>query len=608
MTNKIIFLLFFVFFKLSGQHSVIYSSEKKAVIDFRLPQQDFYTAIQCIEKPVPGGFPQKAETESEKKKFGGFTKTNSSLNPPSVGKNFFANPFYNSTPNDNDIAVSNDCKIVSVSNTLIYFYDCLTDSSLGTQSLSAFASALGLANDEFDPIVEYDPVDDRFILVCLNGFTDSTSSIILGFSQSNDPKAGWNLYNIPGNPKNNGLWTDYPMMSVSPKELFITVNLLYPDSSWQTGFVETLIWQIKKEDGYAGNTLSMAMHDSIFWNGKPVRNLCPARGGSGPYGPNQFFVSNRNFANNCDTVFLVQITDTIGAPNQQVLVSQLNTDVSYSFPPDARQFATHKMATNDARNLGAFYENDKIQYVHNTLDTTTGFCAIYHGVIDQVSGSAMVHGNILGDSVCDLGYPNLSYIGTSSSDNSSIINANHTAPNINAGCSVFKSDGNGQYSSRVTVKNGTSYVNVLNGALERWGDYSGSQRKYNEPGKIWMSGYYGYLQSSSRRHGTWIAEIGLTPFDVGFSETLPQNEFSLFPNPVNDFIQVKFELKKNEYLNFIVFDATGKMVKVLMRENIKAGLHQFSFSTQPLTSGTYFLRISNTEDTIFSSEKFIKSE
>ena len=552
---------------LTAQQSQLFSFDRKATIDFSTPLPDFFTAVQCIEKPVPGGIPMKPSSESQKSKVHPSTLSqNTTLSSPFVGKNFFANPFYNSTPNDNDIAVSNDCKIVSVSNTLIYFHDCQADSSLGTQSLSSFAAALNLPHDEFDPIIEYDPVNDRFIIVFLNGFTDSTSSIILGFSQTNNPKGAWNLYSLPGNPKNNGLWTDYPMMSVSPTELFITVNLLYPDSSWQTGFVESLVWQLKTSDGYNGTTLQAAMHDSIFWNGKPIRNLCPARGGNAPYGPHQYFVSNRNFATNCDTVFLVKISDTLGAPGQTVSVTQLNSNANYSFPPDARQFATHKMATNDARNLGAIYENDILQYVHNTLDTSTGFCAVYHGVIQQVSSNPIVSGYIINDTICDLGYPNISYIGNSSFDNSCIINFNHTAPTVYAGCSVVKTDGNGQYSNRVIVKNGTSYVNVLSSALERWGDYSGTQRKYNEPGKIWMNGYYGYLQSSLRRHGTWVAEIALSPQDVGIQESNQESSLKLFPNPVSTIVTLEIRLEKNEYLNFVVYDLAGKTVKVLLRE------------------------------------------
>lgn len=584
-------------------------SPRKAVLDMSHVKEDYYTDLQCIEKPLPGGIPAKNDLQLAKAKAGIPTLTQTaSLSDPYLGRNFFGNPFYNSTPNDNDIAVSDSCKIISVSNTIIYFYDCAKDSALGTQSLSAFSSALGLQHEEFDPIVEYDPVNDRFILVCLNGFTDSTSSIILGFSQSNDPKGSWNLYTIPGNPKNNGLWTDYPMMSVSPKELFITVNLLYPDSSWQTGFVETLVWQLNKSEGYSGATLNMYMHDSIMWSGKPIRNLCPVRGGSQPYGPNQYFVSNRNFGNSCDTVFLVEITDTLNAPGQQLTVKQLNADKQYSFPPDARQAFNNKMATNDCRNLGAFIENDKIQYVHNTLDTATGFCAVYHGVIQNASAATpTVNGFIINDTLCDLGYPNISYIGSSSSDNSAIINFNHVSPTVHAGCSVMKADGAGQYSGRVTVKNGTSYVNILTSQLERWGDYSGSQRKYNEPGKVWMNGYYGYQQLSQKKHGTWIGEISLTPTGVGMAEHSQAQAVQVYPNPFPSMMQVEFDLKKNEYLSFVLYDMSGKAVRTLLREYVKAGKQNFSFTPEPLPAGAYLLKIFNADGSFIVTRKVLKS-
>jgi hypothetical protein len=603
-----IVLLLLPIILLAQQKQKQFQIHKKAVIDFSNIKEDFYTDLQCIEKPIPGGIPKKTEISSLKKNNSTPEISQATtLQNPYLGRNFFGNPFYSSTPNDNDIAVSDSCKIVSVSNTLIYFYDCEKDSALGTQSLSTFSSVLGLPHEEFDPIVEYDPINDRFIIACLNGFTDSTSNIILGFSQTNNPKGAWNLYTLPGNPKNNGLWTDYPMMSVSPTELFLTVNLLYPDSSWQTGFVESLIWQIKKEDGYAGSTLTMQMHDSIFWNGKPVRNLCPVRGGSFPYGPNQYFLSNRNFATNCDTVFVIEITDSIGGNNQQTIVKQLNSNKQYSFPPDARQFGSHKMATNDSRNLGAFLQNDKIQYVHNTLDTLTGYCAVYHGVINNISGTPTINGYILNDTICDLGYPNLSYAGNSSADNTSIINFNHTAPTVNAGCSVMKSDGNGQYSNRMTVKNGGSYVNILNSALERWGDYSGSQRKYNEPDKIWMSGYYGYYQNSSRRHGTWIGEILLSPVASINSEVDTHDNAIVFPNPFPEILNVEFETRKNHYLYFELYDLNGKLVRVLMREYIKQGIHRFSFSPEPLESQIYILKIHSKDNQFNLSNKIIKN-
>jgi hypothetical protein len=311
----------------------------------------------------------------------------------------------------------------------------------------------------------------------------------------------------------------------------------------------------------------------------------------------------------CDTFFLVEITDTMAAPGQQLLVKQLNADKQYSFPPDARQFGAHKFATNDCRNLGAIYQNNKIQFVHNTLDTATGFCGIYHGVMHNVStATPTINGYIVNDTVLDIGYPNLSYIGNSSTDNSCIINFDHAAPAVNAGCSVLKSDGNGQYSPLVTVKNGSSYVNLLTGPVERWGDYSGTQRKYNDTDKVWMNGYYGYYSSGQRRHGTWIGEISLSPVGVSVAEMeAAQPTANVFPNPFTEIVTLDFELKQNKYLNFVLYDATGREVKVLMREYLKTGVQRFSFSLQPLAAGTYFLRVFSADGEIQISQKLIKN-
>ena len=59
---------------------------------------------------------------------------------PIMSTNFIAN-FTNGTPNDNDIAISNGGKIVSVSNTSLYFYND-TGLMIGQKSLSYFASKL----------------------------------------------------------------------------------------------------------------------------------------------------------------------------------------------------------------------------------------------------------------------------------------------------------------------------------------------------------------------------------------------------------------------------------------------------------------------------------
>ena len=600
-----VFLLSFGAVFSQGQ-SRQYQFPRAAVSSPSFPAPDYAAKLMCVEKPVPAGI---AKTKQLYQKKGNKTVSERSAAPalpPMVrGKHFIGNPFGNSTPNDNDIAISNDGIIVSVINTNLFFYDAVNDSVLGTQSYDAFTDALGFYEDVFDPKVLYDPSEDKFVTVILNGFTDTNTSIIIGFSQSNDPMGLWNLYALPGNPLNNGTFSDYPMISLTEKELFLTINLVIPDSTWQTGFDETLIWQIKKEPGYLGDTLSTAMHNGISFNGKPIRNLCPVRGGSQLYGPDMYFLSNRNFETQGDTIFMVHTTDTIGAPGFNIEIKQMNADADYFLAGDARQAGVHLFATNDSRILGAFYENNQIQFVQNCMDTNTTFCAVYHGIISNLqSSNPTVTAKIISDTICDFGYPNIAYAGNGPGNNNAVIGFNHTAPTVKPGCSAIKSDGNFNYTPVLKITDGaSSYVNVLSSLQERWGDYTGIQTKYNSPGEIWTSGYYAYASGFNRLHRAYIGQVLADSIDnsAGLHHTeLNALNGKIFPNPSEDFFSLDFTIEKSQYLSFELYDIHGKLVVLLMRDWVKPGKNIFTFRTSDLSPGTYLLKVNHNTETLHS--------
>lgn len=592
-----------------------FSIPKASTVNVSELKEEWNPVLQNIEAPKHISNKEKQRLKEIKdslqlvypKKYTSTSLRNSRapLPSPYVGKNFQGNTYNLSTPNDNELAISDSNKLISVMNTSVFSYNVNTSTQLSFVSLGTFGSSLAIPHSKYDPKVIYDPNADRFILVYLNGFTDTTSSITVAFSQTNNPIGSWNLYSLPGNPLNNGLWSDYPMVGMTDKEFFLTINLLYPDSSWQTGFNETLIWQIEKDKGYSGQTLNTKLHNNIQHNGRKVRNLCPVKGGSTLYSPDMYFLSDRNLDAQNDTIFLVRITDTINAPGQIVTVQPLKSNTSYFAPPPASQTGpgTQLLETNDARILGAFIENNKIQFVSNTLDTTTGFCAIYHGVIDNVNSSPSVKGHVIGDTLLELGYPNICYIGSGPNDNRSLITINHTALTVNPGLSTMLANDTFNYSPLVNVKSGQNYISILP-QNERWGDYSGSQRKYNEPGKAWINGTFG---NSSRKNTTWVAEISLNPF-TGINDIVtdkPSDEMLLFPNPVEEIVTIEFELEKPNYLVYEIYDINGKLVKQLMREKTFAGKNRFSFSANQLNSGTYFINIYS-ENTVLFSKKFVK--
>ena len=224
MKSILLSTLFFSFCSaLLSQH--IFIIPKGAEVTPSEVRVDYHPRLMNLEMPKPGGIGKSSAALRENltlPELGDSTPQFEYMTDAALGMNFFGNPFGNSTPNDNDMAISNGGKIISVINSTIFFYDVPTDTTQGALSLAAFSNPLGMPHQEFDPKVSYDPIEDRFVLVCLNGFTDSTSDIIVGFSQTNDPTGTWNLYSLPGDPLNNNLWTDYPIIALTQGELFIT--------------------------------------------------------------------------------------------------------------------------------------------------------------------------------------------------------------------------------------------------------------------------------------------------------------------------------------------------------------------------------------------------
>ena len=609
-------LVFLISAQPSDSKKTNFTFKRAAVVDYNAPQPDYNPKLLLREMPKQGE--GKKEYYNYPKNYK-INPSNKQLATPlttlSVGQNFLGNPWGLSTPNDNDIAISDSGIILSVMNTNIFVRNTITNTTSPNKSLAAFTAPVNSLHQESDPKVLYDPKTDRFVLVCFTGFVDTTSKIIIGFSQTNNPAGNWNLYTLPGNPLNNNLWSDYPMISMTEKELFLSINLLYNNQPWQTGFVETVVWQMKKDSGYAGLPLASVLHSNIKFNGKAIRNLCPVKGGSQLYSPNMYFISNRNLASQNDTVFLVNITDTIGSPTGTLTAKALVTNQPYYFPVDGRQTNTlQTLATNDCRTLGAFYENGIIQYVHNTNHPINNTPTVYYGTItNPTSINPTATGYIIQNDTMDFAYPNISYAGNSATDNTSIISFDHSSPKVFAGCSAFSADAAGNFSPILRIKNGTTYVNLISATQERWGDYSGSQRMYNSPGKVWMSGYYGYSYSGSYpyAHRAWIAELSLYPTIIAGVKTNQENttaksEAIVFPNPAKDFFSVDLNLAQPEYLSFELYDQQGKLIAVMLRDWVKVTQNTFSFSTQSLATGVYFLKIKGNYSTTISKKVVVE--
>ncbi|MGA0818792.1 MAG: hypothetical protein ACO3PE_07665, partial [Schleiferiaceae bacterium] len=116
-------------------------------------------------------------------------------------------PIGGGTPNDNTIAYG-DSMVLSAVNTLIWGWDLRTDTFLFPQQFIPLIAASGLQTSSYasDPRLLYDPVAERWVLLFFVGNTPAASQIVVCFSQSKDPNAGWNTYTLPCNPLNNNRW------------------------------------------------------------------------------------------------------------------------------------------------------------------------------------------------------------------------------------------------------------------------------------------------------------------------------------------------------------------------------------------------------------------
>jgi hypothetical protein len=565
--------------------------------------------LQELKRESAARYPRK---EAELRT-GVMETNNSSLSSdtPVVHRNFQGNIYSGSAPNDNTLAVSNGGQLISAINTNVYFYDLSNDSLMKAITLNKFASGLtGISTHQYDPKLLYDPEQDRFILVFLAGSSsDATklTNIVVAFSKTNDMMGDWNLYALPGNPLNDTSWTDFPSIAVTKDELFITGNLLDYGTSWQTSFRQTIIWQVNKFNGYSGENLSTRLWKDIVFDGANIRNINPIQGGEALTGPNLYLLSNRNFTIYSDSVFLIEVTGNLKNENAQLKIQYLKANPGYGAPPDAKQpNSNDRLATNDARVLGGFIRNNTIQYVANTIDTTTGRAVIYHGIITHVGSRPEIKGTLITEPLMEFGYPNISYTGNTLFSQQSIIGFNHTGDSVFPGVSVIGYNGAGAYSKRVTIRQGADLINIFTSTYERWGDYTGNQRKYNEPGKIWMSGMLGIKVGMSRKLATQIAEVTTGIVEDPIRIKGEKLEAALYPNPLSDQFGMEFDLDSAMNLVIDLRSMSGQLEHRFFHGNILPGHCSFTFNTAHLSKGTHMVMITTIDGTLLFMEKIVK--
>ena len=158
------------------------------------------------------------------------------------------------------------------------------------------------------------------------------------------------------------------------------------------------------------------------------------------------------------------------------------------------------------------------------------------------------------------------------------------------------------------IKHGVSSINILSGTYERWGDYTGNQRKYNEPGTVWISGMWCYKTGPTSKLGTQIAELTSPRLENPAVIEGDKIVASLYPNPFNQYFSMEFTLDESQHLMVGLYDLNGRQIRSFYKGIVEKGKNILAFNTSPLRQGLYIISIRDENGKVLFSSKVAAME
>lgn len=78
---------------------------------------------------------------------------------------------------------------------------------------------------------------------------------------------------------------------------------------------------------------------------------------------------------------------------------------------------------------------------------------------------------------------------------------------------------------------------------------------------------------------------------VSINQLRNQQEFTVFPNPANESVNIKFDLNEGDAYNIKIYDISGRMVKEVRNMSITYNQNEYQMSTVDIPSGLYFIEL-----------------
>jgi hypothetical protein len=96
------------------------------------------------------------------------------------------------------------------------------------------------------------------------------------------------------------------------------------------------------------------------------------------------------------------------------------------------------------------------------------------------------------------------------------------------------------------------------------------------------------IYSIDTKHCLYLDDVSMTEGSVGINEADNAIELAIYPNPVNNVLNVS---AKENITNVTIYDMVGKVVK-----NINTNTLTLSVNTDDLSSGSYLVKVSIGEE------------
>lgn len=450
-----------------------------------------------------------------------------------------------------------------------------------------------------DPVVLYDHLADRWIITqfSLPNYPNGPFYELLAVSQTPDPLGAWHRYSFQFSKM-----PDYPKFGVWPDGYYMSANMYSSGSGNWAGPAAIVL---ERDSLLAGKTARM----TVFELGTDRQPLLPADldGPLPPVGSSGYFLSvNDDPANMNDHMDLFSLQTDWANPANSVLFGPQSIPVavfdgnmcngSASCLPQAGTsnrldaLSRYLMQRLQYRNFGTY----QVLMANHTVDVDATNHAGIRWYELRASGTDWSV-NQQGTYAPDTNHRWMGSIAMDGAGNIALaysITGKGIYPSIHA-TGRRSGDVPGYMSlAEETIITGTGAQKDLS---SRWGDYSCLTVDPLDDRTFYYTNEY-YAVTSNKDWRTRIASFTIDNLPVGISEKSVKNGSPLFnlknyPNPFSKTTLITWQSTEKCQTRLSVYDVMGKVIEILVNEEIESGEHNIYFDASELAVGVYYYQL-----------------